>query len=187
MGRLAWLSAVLPHVLIYPEDAHPIQMGERGPVIGAVEEGVEDCPQTLLIGAGKSVDTNVQASRKPHDQQVNQSADSVITQFPGLGAVGAVPPSRATRAAASVMVKVPAPAAPANAKPISAVRQIVSATRLTLGRTVGSSFGQTERSNCHRVPARTPTCCATPNQALRSATHSKTRRAPFTSRITHFI
>lgn len=94
MGRLAWLSAVLPHVLIYPEDAHPIQMGERGPVIGAVEEGVEDCPQTLLIGAGKSVDTNVQASRKPHDQQVNQSADSVITQFPGLGAVGAVPPPR---------------------------------------------------------------------------------------------
>ena len=33
----------------------------------------------------------MQAGGKPHDRQVNQTADSVITQFPGLGAVGAVP------------------------------------------------------------------------------------------------
>ena len=132
---------MLPHVLIHPEDAHPVQMGgvvvdelsagvhsdlidqfpthpeglgggghahpvdgqsledpaghpvgELGPVIGAVEGGLEDFPRTLLIGAGESGDTNVQAGGKPHDRQVNQSADSVITQFPGLGAVGAVPP-----------------------------------------------------------------------------------------------
>ena len=131
---------MLPHVLIHPEDAHPVQMGgvvvdelsavvhsdlinqfpthpeglgggghahpvdgqsledpaghpvgELGPVIGAVEGGLEDFPRTLLIGAGESGDTNVQAGGKPHDRQVNQSADSVITQFPGLGAVGAVP------------------------------------------------------------------------------------------------
>ena len=68
---------------------HPV--GELGPVIGAVEGGLEDFPRTLLIGAGESGDTNVQAGGKPHDRQVNQSADSVITQFPGLGAVGAVP------------------------------------------------------------------------------------------------
>lgn len=92
-----------PHVLIRPEDAHPVQMrgvvvdelsagvhsdlvdqfpthpeglgggghahpvdgqsledpaghpvGELGPVIGAVEAGLEDFPPTLLIGAGES-------------------------------------------------------------------------------------------------------------------------------------
>ena len=43
-----------------------------------------------------------------------------------------------------MMVKVPASAAQVIVKPISAVRQMVSATRLPLGCTVGSWFGQME-------------------------------------------
>ncbi|WP_246815812.1 hypothetical protein, partial [Corynebacterium sp. HMSC28B08] len=84
--------------------------------------------------------TNVQAGGKPHDRQVNQSADSVITQFPGLGAVGAVPLD-SDRGGASMMVQVPASAVPVIVKPMSAVRQMVSATRLPRGCTVGSWFG----------------------------------------------
>lgn len=43
---------------------------------------------------------------------------------------------------ASMMVMVPASAAPVIVSPISAVRQMVSATRLPVSYTVGSWFGQ---------------------------------------------
>ena len=73
------------------EDLAGNPVSELGPVIGTVKGNLEDCPPALLNGAGESGDKNVQAGGKPHHRQVNQSADRVITQFPGVGAVGAVP------------------------------------------------------------------------------------------------
>ena len=61
--------------------------------------------------------------------------------FPGFPHSGQRPAT--VTGAASMMVRVPASAAPVIVRPISAVRQMVSATRLpVVGCTVGSWFGQ---------------------------------------------
>ena len=59
---------------------------------------------------------------------------------PGIRQSGQV--SVTATGAASMMVSVPASAAPVIVSPSSAVRQMVSATRLSIGCTVGFGFGQ---------------------------------------------
>ena len=83
----------------------------------------------------------MQTGREPDHGQVDETAKDVVAKLPGLCAVRAGV-ARDT-GVASMMVMFPASAAPVIVRPISAVRQMVSATRLpVVGCTVGSWFGQ---------------------------------------------
>ena len=64
-------------------------MGELGSVIRAGQGCLEDLPRAEGLCAQKAGDADVQAGGEPDDGKINEPAQGVIPQLPGVPAVGA--------------------------------------------------------------------------------------------------
>ena len=113
------------------EDPAGDPVGHFRSIVGARQRALEDLPAAGGVGAGEAGNEDVQAGGEPHDREVDEAALDMISLCPWVEQPGQV--SETSTGEALMMVRAPTSAASVMLTPISAVRQMVSATRLPVG------------------------------------------------------